>query len=76
MKAAGDAVVEGKRFVADLREADTALRRRVVDHLSGVVYGCGATMAVVGDMAVAGVPSGEEFTDEDRQRVEALLCGS
>ncbi|MGI8793973.1 MAG: cell division protein SepF [Acidimicrobiales bacterium] len=69
---ASDALRSGHAVLLDLRLADTLLRRRAIDLVSGAAYALGAKVEKVGDDGVTVVPEGTSIA-ERRAAIEAYL---
>lgn len=69
---ASDALRDGHTVLLDLRLADTLLRRRAFDLVSGAAYALGATVDKVGDDGVTLVPEGASIAAK-RTAIEAYL---
>ena len=69
---ASDALRNGHAVLLDLRLADTLLRRRAIDLVSGAAYALGATVDKVGSDGVTVVPEGASI-DDKRAAIEAYL---
>ena len=69
---ASDALRNGHAVLLDLRLADTLLRRRAIDLVSGAAYALGATVDKIGSDGVTLTPDGASIADK-RAALEAYL---
>ena len=70
---ASNALRLGRPVLLDLRSADSLLRRRAIDLVSGAAHVLGAAIERIGDGGIIVVPADASLDDAQRQAIDAFL---